>query len=175
MPWREEIRKIRNRIFYTILGGIVVASFLILGITHFIFQSMIEKEQQNILVLQTETKKISEKIKEILNLQQDKKDLLHRMEVVQLLQASRNITVRLFDMLPRVTPDGIFLTEIVRKGDQITISGNAQTNASVSLLIENLQDKKWNTLLSGVELDEISSNKTGGLDFKVKFQINKSV
>lgn len=159
LPWREERRKIKNIRLYLFLGTAILTASMFVYVIQIIVERKVVIEEKNISLLQTERQNMSDQIKEIEELQQDKQDLLNRRNIIQSLQSDRTLVVRLFDALPKLTPEGIFLTCIERKGDQVLISGVAQSNASISTFWKNMEDKRWNHLFSEIRLKEVSSDK----------------
>ncbi|HEY8385944.1 MAG TPA: PilN domain-containing protein, partial [Porticoccaceae bacterium] len=62
-----------------------------------------------------------------------------RMEVIQALQANRPDIVRIFDELVRATPEGVFLVELRRAEENVSIIGYAESNNRVSTFMRNLE------------------------------------
>jgi type IV pilus assembly protein PilN len=59
------------------------------------------------------------------------------------LQGNRPQIVHVFDDLVHKVPDGVYLTELSRKGAQITVSGIAESNNRVSSLMRQLDESDW--------------------------------
>ena len=70
-------------------------------------------------------------------------DLLARMDIIQQLQHSRPQSVHLMDQLVLTLPDGLYLNKINQKGDALTLSGSAQSNARVSAYMRNIDGSEW--------------------------------
>jgi len=49
----------------------------------------------------------------------------------------------LFDELPRVTPDGVFLSTFNQKGAELTFLGKSQSNARVSAFMRAIEASAW--------------------------------
>jgi type IV pilus assembly protein PilN len=56
---------------------------------------------------------------------------------VEDLQADRNMPVYLLNELVKQTPEGVFLTSIKQGGQQVAITGVAQTNERISEFLRN--------------------------------------
>lgn len=176
LPWREELRKIKNNAFFALMGVSVATGLLLVFLADFVLQQWIDTENKNIAYIQEEQKSITSKIKEIQGLQKDKEDLLHRREIIQTLQANRPLVVRMLDTLPRITPEGVVLTSMERKGSQITILGTAQTPSSISTLFKNLEDKHWNNLFTNIKINEIERDKEQtGVGFILEFTLSNPI
>lgn len=114
LPWREELRKIQNRIFYAISAGSVLAAVIVIVIIHWLISYRTGIEKANIQYLTKEMQGIMNQITQIQGLQESKENLLNRMRIIQALQEDRSSVVKLLDIIPKVVPDGVYLTSITR-------------------------------------------------------------
>jgi type IV pilus assembly protein PilN len=120
-----------------------------------VLQQMTEAQQARNTFLSTQIKQLESQIKDIAELRAEIESLKARQKAVEDLQTNRNIPVYLLDELVRYTPEGIYFTAIKQAGDQVTISGIAQTNERVSELLRNTQNQsQW---LKRPELVEIKA------------------
>ena len=176
LPWRENERKIRNRIFYALLSGFLMICFVLMGMFHFILEYWVNIEKNNIVYLKMEEEKIKESIKEIEGLHERKKELLNRAKVIQNLQADRLSNIHLLDAIAKVMPNGVSLTAIKRQNHKIEIQGLAKTNGEISLLLKNLEDEKWQEYFSNIKLNEISfDNINHEQKFKLQFFLTSKI
>lgn len=143
LPWREELRKQRQKEFGVMAGLAVVLMACVVGITHMQVAAMISYQDQRNRFLDTEIRKLDKKIKEIKELEREKQHLLARMRIVERLQTSRPEVVHLFDELVMALPDGVYLTSLVQKNRKITLNGVAQSNARVSSFMRKLEASHW--------------------------------
>ncbi|CAK0758425.1 type IV pilus assembly protein PilN [Gammaproteobacteria bacterium] len=158
LPWREEKRKERQKEF---IVGLVFSVFITagaLGYSDYYIEERISFQKEKNALLDKEIKKIKEKITEVENLQKKLSSLRARMDIIQRLQASRPEIVHLFDEIPRLLPEGVYLTSIVQKGSSLNFDGGAQSNTLVSTLMRNITDSKW---VTDPMLDVIQSTQTG--------------
>lgn len=167
LPWRAERKKIRNRLFYNILSLCVGITFLCVILVHSILQVWQRTEEVNILYLESEIKKINQELKEIVDLNSEKEQLMKSMQVIHALQHERFSLVRLLDRMVRVMPAGLLLTEFNRKVNNIQLQGIADTNASISELLRNLAQIED---FMNIRLTEVTCHKKQvGLRFKIEF------
>ncbi|MBP9763928.1 MAG: PilN domain-containing protein [Gammaproteobacteria bacterium] len=200
LPWREGLKKVKNQIFYVILGSLIAASVLVTVLIDRYLNYKVAVENANIQYINQELKKAKEEVAEVKSLKRNKKQLLERMNIIQSLQADRPSAVKLLDMVPRVLPDGLYLVNLSRKetvpeteatstnekektsdmvakknglGNKkysVVIQGVALTNGSISVFLKNLEKIKW---IAEVKLNEVSINKDGdGLNFNLGFTQN---
>ena len=157
LPWREQVREDRKRYFFIALGGTTALSVVLMVIVHLGFSSEI-KHQKNInRLLTTEIAELDKRILAIKDLKEKRTKLLVRMSIIQELQANRPLTVRVFDQLVKIIPDGVYFTSVNRKEKVLTVSGEAESNTRVSALMRNIKDSKW---LYAPLLTEIKKDKT---------------
>ena len=158
LPWREELRKERQRNFAVsaaaavllAIGGVVLAKNTADG--------MIDYQTQRNKTLQDEITRLEQQIGEIDDLEARKERLLGRMRVIEKLQRSRPEIVHLFDELARTVPNGVHLETVKQTGGRVTISGKAQSSTRVSAYMRNIDGSDW---LTDPGLDVVETRDTG--------------
>ena len=142
-PWREELRAERQKQFITTLAGaLIVAAGLVFLWQDFV-GSQIEYQNSRNAYLKTSMVDLDKKIKEIKELKTEKQRLLDRMKVIQDLQGTRPIIVRVMDELVRSLPDGLYYDSLIRNGDEISIKGLSESNNRISGLMRNFESSDW--------------------------------
>ncbi len=171
LPWREVLRKERKRQFVSVIGGAVFLMLAIVGYVHVHVSGLIEHQNSRNSFVESEIAQVEDKIKEIQELETQKKQLLNRMNVIQDLQTRRPMVVHMLDKLVRAIPDGLFLTKVDQKGEQLTLDGLAQSNARVSAFMRNLDESDWfsNPKLEVIQVQE----KDGSRSSKFTLQVNQ--
>ena len=143
LPWRELLRKEREREFYSIAGGAAFLMGLVIVYIHFHMAGVIDNQNGRNAFLDQEIKKVESQIKEIDRLETEKSQLLARMKVIEELQGQRPQMVHLFDEVVKAIPDGVYLTSIKQSGTSVAIEGIAQSNARVSAFMRNIDASHW--------------------------------
>lgn len=138
LPWREELRQERQQRFFAALGAGLLFAAAILYLVVFYANSLIDEQNQRNQFLQQEIAKVDEKIREIEELEKQRERLLARMQVIQELQESRPKVVKVFDSIVRVVPEGVHLTTLTRSGNLLDFNGVAQSNARVSVFMQQI-------------------------------------
>ncbi len=174
LPWREELRKQRQREFGVMIAGAMFITLLLGVYVHLHVSGMIDHQKARNGFLKNEIALMDSKIKEIKELEKIKAKLLARIAIIQELQSSRPEIVHLFDELVTRTPEGSYLTEVTQKGKTVSINGRAQSNARVSSYMRNVDASNW---LGSPSLQVIENKDKTGTGFshftlQVK-QINK--
>jgi len=159
LPWRENLRKKRQRDFGTAtIFAVLVACAACIGV-HFYISELISFQEKRNTFLQQEINLVDKKIKEIKELEKTKAQLIARMHVIQSLQSSRPAVVHLFDEMVSTIPEGAHLTSLVQEGKKLVVKGKAQSNARVSSYMRNIEVSDWLQLPS---LEVISTQEREG-------------
>ena len=143
LPWREELRQEKNKITTIVCGLLLAFACLIVFCGKLVMDSRIDHQSARNSFLQAEIDKLSQVIKEIEDIKQRRIALETRMGVIQDLQQNRAQIVYVFNDLVKKLPDGVYYDEINKSGEQISISGKAQSNNRVSLLMRSLDASDW--------------------------------
>ncbi len=168
LPWREELRKQKQREFIISAGGGAVVAALIVLLAHFHIDGLIDNQNQRNAFLQVQIEVLDQRIGRIKELEKMKADLLARMNVIQELQRSRPESVHLMDELVRTLPDGVYLKTFTQKDRSLEMGGVAQSNARVSDYMRNIDASEW---LTAPRLDQIQTtevNRTRVANFSLR-------
>jgi type IV pilus assembly protein PilN len=163
LPHREEKRKLRKQAFFAGLGLSAIGGAVVVALWYGVQMRMISAQQERNSVLQAAITKLDDEIKDVSALRAEIDSLKARQRAVEDLQTDRNMPVYLLNELVAQTPEGIYLTSIKQNGQQVQVTGFAQTNERVSEFLRNTNVKS--TWLQHPELVEIkaagaSNNKT---------------
>lgn len=180
LPWREELRIRRNRWFFIILGITIIFSVSVTMTWNALLGHRIAVAHANIAYIENELQAIESEMVEVKMLQENKKQILSRMTLIQSLEQDRASIVKFLDHIPRIVPGTLHLTTLSRKEEleadgiakryAVFLQGIALTNGGISTLLKNLELLKW---ISGLKLNEVFVNKNGvGLQFKISFLQN---
>jgi len=127
LPWREELRKRQQKEFgLTALGAVVLAALAVVAV-HFEIQGRIDFQRERNAYLEQQIAALDRKIKEIRELESEKRRLLARMQIIEQLQSSRPEIVHLFDEFVETLPEGVFYTTLAQRGPNFNLVGVAQS------------------------------------------------
>lgn len=143
LPWREELRAQKKQDFINAIGVSVLVTAVIFGAVHMYIEGLKAYQEQRNKIIQDEITLLDKKIEQIKSIEEQKSKLLTKIELIQKLQESRPEIVHLFDELPRVTPDGVFLSIFNQKGVELTFQGKSQSNARVSAFMRAIEASAW--------------------------------
>lgn len=143
LPWREQLREERKREFFVLLMGVVIIAVGLVFLVDRNFRGDIRHQQARNEFLKREILVLDAKIVDINQLKQQKEQINARMEVIQDLQGSRPVIVRIFDDLVKTLPAGVYFNSLKRTGSRLEIEGVAESNNKVSELMRRLDDSQW--------------------------------
>jgi type IV pilus assembly protein PilN len=143
LPWRETQRKQRRQEFMYSIGAAVATAALVTLLGRWQMSSAIAHQNERNEYLGTEIAELDKRITEILGLENQKKRLLARMEIIETLQRSRPEIVHVFDELVNTLPDGVNLSFVKQNGERIEMRGATQSSTRVSALMRNIDQSQW--------------------------------
>ncbi len=162
LPWREERRKKKQKDFINFMELSVLTGVLIVGLIHTSIEALKTHQEQRNQLLQNEIILLDKKIVEIKDIEEKKKQLQTKIDLIQQLQESRPEAVHLFDEIPKITPDGVYLTKLTQTGSELIFEGKSESNARVSAFMRAIEASSWlqKPTLAIIKLpDKLSSNK----------------
>ena len=145
LPWREELRGEKQKEFLQYLAFVLIVAAGIVFVGGQYVNSGIEEQQRRNTYIRNEIATLDTRIAEIRDLQQRRRELLARMQVIQDLQGNRPVIVRIFDQLVRTLSKGVFYGDLSLSGTAVTVTGIAESNNRVSELMRNLDASEWFT------------------------------
>ncbi len=154
LPWREQLREERKREFIVLLAGVIIIAAGIIFLVDRFYRSEIRYQQARNDFISREMQVLDARIAEISQLRQQKAQINARMTVIQDLQGSRPLIVRIFDELVSTLPRGVYYNTLTRRNDRLEIIGIAESNNQVSELMRRLDDSLW---FSDPSLQQISA------------------
>jgi type IV pilus assembly protein PilN len=137
LPHREARRQQRKQAFFAGLGLAALLGVGIVAVWYTVVSTLISNQEQRNAFLGNEIKRLDAQIADVASLKADIEKLKARQKAVEDLQADRNMPVYLLNELVRETPEGVFLTAVRQNGQQVAITGVAQTNERISEFLRN--------------------------------------
>jgi len=170
LPWREQRREQQRKEFLAVLGAVAAAGVLVLLIGHLLVNGQIDYQNERNQYLKTHITALDKQVAEIKELQTRRNQLIDRMKVIQDLQGTRPVIVRIFDEIVRTLPDGVYFRGMERTGQTITIRGTAESNNRVSSLMRRLDASDWfsEPTLKGVKANPSFGEQANDFDLTVK-------
>ena len=176
LPHREARRQQRKQAFFAGLGfaAIVGAAIVLVWFTG--VKTQIDNQEEHNQFLSSEIKRLDTQIADVATLKTEIEALKARQKAVEDLQADRNMPVYLLNELVKQTPEGVYLTSVKQAGQQVTITGVAQTNERISEFLRNAANNSpWLEKPVLVEIRAQTLQVAGGRDQRRMFTFIMSV
>jgi type IV pilus assembly protein PilN len=155
LPHREARRLARRRNFFlgvalSAVAGLGLVAAGLSGLT----QLTSVQEGRN-AYLQAELSRLDGQSKDIASLRAEIDALKARLQSIEDLQTDRNVPVHLLNEVAQMSPEGLQLKSLVQTGNDVLLTGVAQSNERVSELLRNVTlNGAW---LERPELIEVKS------------------
>lgn len=143
LPWREAERKRKRQEFFLSLGAALATAALVTLLGRWQISAAIAHQNERNQVISSEIAELDKQIQEILGLENQKRRLLARMEIIETLQRSRPEIVHVFDEIVRTLPEGVYLTYLKQSGRRIEMRGVAQSSTRVYTFMRNIDGSEW--------------------------------
>lgn len=143
LPWRQEERERSNKEFITLVAAVTLLTLLSAFAAWSYFNNELDEQRNANALIEQENSRLDTALTEIDSLEQRRDDIISRMQVIQDLQGRRPVPVHLWDDMARAIPSALYLNNLKREGDLLTLTGLADNPNVVSSLIRNLDDTKW--------------------------------
>ena len=137
LPHREARRQQRKQAFFAGIGMAVLVGAGIVLLWYTAVNTQIGTQEEHNQFLSSEIKRLDAQIADVATLKAEIGALKARQKAVEDLQADRNMPVYLLNELVKQTPEGVYLTSIKQGGQQVAITGVAQTNERISEFLRN--------------------------------------
>ena len=164
LPWRESERKRKRQEFILSVGAAIATAALVTLLGRWQMGAAIEHQNDRNRIISEEIAELDKQIQEILGLENQKRRLLARMEVIETLQRSRPEIVHIFDEVVRVLPEGVYLTYLKQTGTRFEIRGVAQSSTRVSAFMRNIDASEW-LADPALRIVETKGRDAGGAEF----------
>ena len=174
LPWREELRRERQRQFMLSLLMTGVLGVVLVFLIGLVFDQRISHQNLRNQTIQAEIAALQVRIKRIEELEQTRARLLSRKRIIEDLQASRSLTVELLDQMAKSIPVGVTLQTVRQQGMNVTYTGWSQSNARVSAYLQSLEA---NDLFLNPELNvvRVAENNAPNSGEPYEFQIGAKI
>jgi len=175
LPHREMRRERRKKDFValsllTVVAGAAIALVVALGIS-----GQIDTQRARNDFIKAENDKLDGQIKEIATLRQEIEALRARQEAVGSLQRNRTLPVHVLDELVKYTPEGIYLKKLKQENLKVTLTGLAQSNERVSVLLHSLANQTpWLERPELVEIKAVTLSKPDTKDARRAYEFSLS-
>jgi type IV pilus assembly protein PilN len=176
LPHREARRQQRKQAFFAGIGFAAVVGAGIVLVWYTFVNSQISSQEEHNQFLTSEIKRLDAQIADVATLKAEIGALKARQKAVEDLQADRNMPVYLLNELVKQVPEGVYLTSIRQAGQQVAITGVAQTNERISEFLRNTSSNSpWLEKPQLVEIRAQTMQIAGSRDQRRMFAFTTNV
>ena len=156
LPVRDILRRkiyLRQIVLSAIGIGCVVFIFIIVGMYQ---QSLISDRKEEIAKIEAEKQKFNRILAEIKKIEEEKKVLTKRTEVIQQLKQSSSLTVHVLDEIASLTPPNrMWLKSLSQTGNQLSLTGMALDDQTIARFMDDLEASSYiqNVILANSTLE----------------------
>lgn len=172
LPWREDALKAKQKEFFLVLAAVCLCAFALILAVNLYFQTRIDGQMARNTFLKNEIQILDIQIAEIKTLNNKKDELQKRIDVVEQLQRSRNVGTQVLDEIATIIPNGIYITQIDKKGNTIQLTGKSESNNHLANMIRaiELSDLFTDATPESITSDDGSSKLLSSFKMRVKIK-----
>ncbi len=171
LPHRELKRRARQQQITVLAGATFILGLLIVGVVHVAIVGQIEYQNGRNNYMKDQIVILDKQVEEIKKIKELTDALLARKKVVETLQNDRVEVVHLLDQLVRLLPDGVYFRSIKQTSHDINLTGYAQSNSRVSVLMRNLESSPWLESPSLIEIKAATVNNARLNEFNLDVKL----
>ena len=143
LPWREARAQRQKKQFGALLGIFVLVTVALGFFANWLVERQIAAQQQRNQRLVQEMTILDAQLGEIRLLKERRKELIDRMQLIEQLQMRRNVPVRLFNQLPSLVPNGVYLNTLAMQNNIIDVNGKTEDYGRVSSIMRRIDGSGW--------------------------------
>ena len=143
LPWREARAQRQKKQFGALLGIFVLATVALGFFANWLVERQIAAQQQRNQRLVQEMTILDAQLGEIRLLKERRKELIDRMQLIEQLQMRRNVPVRLFNQLPSLVPNGVYLNTLAMQNNIIDVNGKTEAYGRVASMMRRIDGSGW--------------------------------
>ncbi|MGH1409159.1 MAG: PilN family type IV pilus biogenesis protein TapN [Aeromonas sp.] len=143
LPWREALAQRQKKQFGALLGIFVLATVALGFVANWLVDRQIIAQQQRNQRLVQEMTILDAQLGEIRLLKERRKELIDRMQLIEQLQMRRNVPVRLFNQLPSLVPNGVYLNTLSMQNNIIDVNGKTEAYGRVASMMRRIDGSGW--------------------------------
>lgn len=172
LPWRDAARKEQQKNYVMALALTALVSFLVFFVINQVYNARLDGQAKRNQFLESEIRVLDQRISEIRNLAETKRSLQQRMTLIEQLQSSRNLGTQIMTEIAEIVPNGVYLTQLEKKGSTLLLVGKSESNNRLSNM---LREAEQSELLAEPYLEFIEAGRERASllsDFKMHLKIS---
>ncbi|GAA05227.1 PilN domain-containing protein [Photobacterium leiognathi] len=143
LPWREERRKQHKQRFMGLIAAAVFVAFIgNYGVAKYLDLQQQQQQARN-AQFQKEIDLLEKRLAFLPKLEEQRKAIQLRLNVIADIQQSRNRVTQLLNQLPNVVPGGVYLETLNLNVERVGIKGVGDSNGHLAALLGAAEQSKW--------------------------------
>jgi len=138
LPWREQKRQRGRRRFLAVAACCLTASLALLLLLYRALEADLAARETEIAGLRREIARLAAAGAEADRLAREQGQIVLHMQVLQDLQRGRSLAAEIFAALARALPAEAMYRQVERNGNELRLSGEAESHAALAALMRNL-------------------------------------
>ncbi|RXJ73456.1 hypothetical protein CS022_09410 [Veronia nyctiphanis] len=139
LPWRDLRKQQIRQHFFVTLAVYAVVTFGMVSAAWFWVSSHHNAQSDRNALIQREINQLQTRLTQFSRVDGQREVLESKIALVDSLQQQRRNVVSVFNLLPKIVPQGALLDTVDYRAGYVVITGKAKSNALVSELLENLE------------------------------------
>lgn len=146
LPYREALQAKKKKEFQILLLGAVLIGLGLATLGYIIMDSLINRQEQRVLVLQNGIKILDGEIGQIAELKEERKNFIARQQKVEELSNRRFEAAHILDTLNTITPIGLYIISIdAQNSNTYIIKGRAYSDSITAAFMSALPGRLFST------------------------------
>jgi type IV pilus assembly protein PilN len=174
LPTKRKVpKKVTELQQQLVLGGLILV-LLLIGIGYFwiALNNRIKALEQEKAAAESKIKAQDNLLKEVINVENERKKVLDKIDIIDQLKKNQTGPVRLLDEVSKALPAGVNLTSLSEKKGQVDIEGTAFTNNDIVRFIDNLKAQAYFTDIFLMETKQVTVEGTDIYNYKLQFRFS---
>ncbi len=139
LPWREYQRKAhRHRFVSLAVFGVMIAAIIQWGGSQYL-QAQQAEQQKRLDYLSNHITLFDQRIEAMKIAEQEHRQVLQRLNVVDQLQRGRSKTTAFMNLIPSVIPEGVYVDKIKINHYYVELSGIADSTSHLATMLDNME------------------------------------
>jgi type IV pilus assembly protein PilN len=122
---------------------ILLTTALFIGWWYWSLQTRSTRLDEEIASTQRETEQLRSVLEQVQQFEARRVQLEQRVSLIEQLRKGQSGPVHMLDEISRSLPEMLWLTEMVQKGNELTIGGRASNLTALSDFVGNLEQSSW--------------------------------
>lgn len=174
LPWRDEIVAFNKKLLMRLIMMAIILAGIFLFVISRVFFAETNYEKNYIATLSKAKADIVNSISGYLNDKKMQEELATRLLTLRKLQVDRFSTVRLLNVLSKITPRGVYFSKLARSGNTVDLSGSANSNLLIAQFMRAVDDSPELDVISLEKVEKKEGKNTIVTNFDLKVVLTMS-